>query len=97
MRCVGSESFYLNNSLWDWESGLQRGGCCIVMEGSAVLCWVGKRLFKQLLMGLGDWTSEARVLYSNGMECCVALGRKTVIQTTPDGIGRVDFGGKGAA
>ena len=45
----------------------------VVKGWSAVLCWVGKPLFKQLLMGLGEWTSEGMVLYSNGMECCVAF------------------------
>ena len=43
----------LNNSLWDWESGLQREGCCIVMGWSAVLRWVGELLFKQHLYGIG--------------------------------------------
>ena len=28
----------LNNSLWDWESELQREGCCVVMGWSAMLC-----------------------------------------------------------
>ena len=25
------------NSLWEWESGLQREGCCVVMGSCAVL------------------------------------------------------------
>ena len=47
-------------------------------------------------MGLGEWASEGRVLYSDGMECCVVLGWRAFIQTTPYGIGRVDFRGEGA-
>ena len=31
-------------------------------------------------MGLGEWTSEGRMLYSNGMECCVVLGWRAVIR-----------------
>ena len=61
-------------------------------------------------MGLGEWTSEGRVLYSNGMEwtsegrvlysngieCCVVLGWRALIKITPYDIGRVDFRGKAA-
>ena len=80
MLCrVGSESFYLNNSLWDWESGLQREGCCILARWSDVLCWVGKLSFKQLLMGLGELTSEGRMLFRKGMGCCVVSGRKVLL------------------
>ena len=30
------------------------------MGSQAVLSWVGDTNFKQLLMGLGDWTAEGR-------------------------------------
>ena len=62
--------------------------CCAVLGGRAFL-------FKQCLMGLGEWMSEERMLYSNGMEGCVVLGGRPFIQTTPYGIGRVDFKSEG--
>ena len=93
--CLGLENFNLNNSLWDWESGLQRKGCCLLMGRSTVLCRVGVLLSKQLLMGLKDWTSEGNMLYSTGMECCVVLSWRGLIYTTPYMIGRVDFSGQG--
>ena len=53
---------HVNNSLWDWESELRRermlsssgNACCGVMDGRHSF------LLKQLLMGLGGWTSEGK-------------------------------------
>ena len=36
------------------------------------------------------------MLYSNGMACCVVVGGRAFIYTTPYGIGGVDFRGKDA-
>ena len=31
------------------------------------------------------------MLYSDGIACCVVVGGKVVVQSTPCGIGEVDF------
>ena len=38
-----------------------------------MLYLAGELLFKQLLMGLGEWASEGRLLYSDGAACCVVV------------------------
>ena len=39
-----------------------------------MLSWVGE--FSQLLMRLGMRSSDGRMLYCNGVACCVAMGGK---------------------
>ena len=59
MCCVESESFSLNNSLWDWESELQREICCIVEGWGVVLRRIGKLLPTRLDTNLQNFDFEA--------------------------------------
>ena len=45
-------------------------------------------------MGLGEWTSEGRVLSSSGVECMYSRVRESYFKTTPYDIGRMGFTGK---
>ena len=53
----------------------------------------GEFLFKQLLVKFGEWTSEGRMLCTNGLACCVVIGWRVFIETTPYGIRGVDLRG----
>ena len=54
-RCVvmSERALHYYNSLWDWESGLQREGCCVVMGRSAVLSCVREFYFNTTPYGVG--------------------------------------------
>ena len=75
--------------------GFREKGCCLVEGVLVVESWVDDTHF---INSLWDWGSELqreRMLSSSGSACCGIMGGRHSFLTTPYGIGRVDFRGKG--